>query len=247
MKAASGFGLLNSERWQMTIGIVAAMQCEIDGIRQKLEDEKIKIIGAFEFHVGRVSGHTVIIIVSGIGLVNAALATQMLISNFTVDLVINPGVAGALSEKLNVCDIVISKDSTYWDFDVRQLTTSFPFMRDHYFPADEKLYRLCISVCSECALPNKLYLGRVVSGQRFLSDLEIKKRLCADFGADCVEMEGAAVAHACFLGKVPYLIIRCISDCLNDNGLNAGLSFRKFLGQASLQLGKVLEKLIGAL
>jgi len=117
-------------------------------------------------------------------------------------------------------------------------------MKASSFLADETLLTKCLEVCSETIYPNKMIPGRVVSGQRFINDIEAKLKLHENMSADCVEMEGAAIAHACYLTKTPFLIIRSISDCLNDVGENSSKSFRTFLMSASAQLTKVLEKLI---
>ncbi len=117
-------------------------------------------------------------------------------------------------------------------------------MKDLYFSADDALLTKCMELCGETIYPNKMIIGRVVCGQRFVSDLKTKIMLHDNMSADCVEMEGAAIAHACYLTKTPYLIIRSISDCLNDVDENSSLSFRTFLNLASAQLTKILEKLI---
>jgi len=104
-----------------------------------------------------------------------------------------------------------------------------------------------LAVCGHIVQPNKMILGRIVSGQRFVTDLETKTKLRENIQADCVEMEGAAIAHACYFTDTPYLIIRSISDTLKHNDENASIAFREFLEMASRQLTAVLEKLINTL
>jgi len=231
----------------MKIGLVAAMECEINGINEYITEKENHIIQKFNFISGKIDSCEIVSVCCGIGLINAALATQLLINHFSADCIINPGVAGALSKELDVCDVVVSKDATYCDFNPQQLINNFPFMEDKFFPADKILYDKCLVACNDIIHPNKMMLGRVVSGQRFIADLETKLRFHENMQADCVEMEGAAIAHACYLADVPYLIIRSISDTLNHNDENASIAFREFLSMASLQLTKVLEKLIRSL
>jgi adenosylhomocysteine nucleosidase len=95
------------------IGLVAAMYCEIQGIDLLLTNTKCEELSQFKFLKGNLGTSEVITVCCGIGLVNSALATQLLINHFSVECIINPGVAGALSNELNVCDVVISRDSTY--------------------------------------------------------------------------------------------------------------------------------------
>ena len=230
----------------MKIGLIAAMECELNGINEYIVEKENYIINQFNFICGKIHSCEIVSVCCGIGLVNAALATQLLINHFSVNCVINPGVAGALSKELDICDVVISKDTTYWDFNPQQLINCFPFMEDKHFPAYKLLYDKCLIVCGDTIQPNKMVLGRVVSGQRFITDLDTKLRLNENMKADCVEMEGAAVAHACYLTKTPYLIIRSISDTLKHNDENASIAFRVFLQKASSQLTKILDKLLHA-
>lgn len=228
----------------MRIGMVAAMKCELVGIEALLTDVRQESHSQFVYSIGRLHNCEVITVISGIGLVNAALATQLMISLYDVDCVLNPGVAGGLSSELDVCDVVVSHSAAYWDFDMLQLMTGFPYLKQMCFHADETLGTMCMERCAGTVAPNRLILGRVVSGQRFVDDLETKERLRSVFLADCVEMEGAAVAHACALTNTPFLILRSISDTLNDLGEGSLLTFHAFLEKATAQLTKALDALI---
>jgi adenosylhomocysteine nucleosidase len=141
----------------MKIGLIGAMECELQGILAMLRDARQEMHPPYTFTAGYLHGCEIVAVCCGIGLVNAALATQALINCYDVDCVINPGVAGALSKELNVCDVVISDRVTYWDFDARQLLTGFPFLKYPYFPSDEALARLCLAHCSDVISPTSLY------------------------------------------------------------------------------------------
>ena len=231
----------------MKIGLVAAMQCEISGINSRMKGVLRTDINGFVFAQGEISGHKIISVCCGIGLVNAALATKLLIDNFKVDYLVNPGVAGGISEELAVCDVVVSKDSKYWEFSVEPLPKMCPNESQALYKADTYLHEKCLNYCKEEIAPYKLVPGRIVSGNKFVQDLETKTFLREKLQADCVEMEGAAVAHACNLTSTPYLIIRSISDSVMDNDENSLMAFNEFLPLAIVQLTNVVLKLIKSL
>ena len=124
-----------------------------------------------------------------------------------------------------------------------KLVMKFPHMADIHFTANTRLLEKCLKINGEILSPNKIVQGRVVSGQRFVSELSTKKLINEKMQADCIEMEGAAVAHACYLHNIPFVIIRSISDCLKDDGINASISFQQFLSKACLQLKIILKEL----
>ncbi|HEK9032715.1 TPA: 5'-methylthioadenosine/adenosylhomocysteine nucleosidase, partial [Clostridioides difficile] len=157
----------------------------------------------------------VVLVKCGIGKVNSALCAQILISEFKVDAIVNTGVAGALNEKLDVNDIVISTDAIQYDVD----TTAFgdpkgviPRMKTSVFKADERLIDAAYKSSVEEVKTHKVLKGRVVTGDKFINSKELKEELVNDFGGYCGEMEGGAIAHVCYLNNTPFVIIRAMSD-----------------------------------
>ncbi len=197
------------------IGIIGAMDEEVDILVELMNVAETIEKASLKFYKGTLENKDVVVVRCGIGKVNAALCAQILISEFDVDAVVNTGVAGALNENLDVYDIVISTDAIQYDFD----TTVFghkkgeiPRMDNSTFVANEKLINAAYESSKEEAKNHKVYKGRVVTGDKFISCANLKDELVNDFGAYCGEMEGAAIAHVCELNKTPFVIIRAMSD-----------------------------------
>ncbi len=205
---------------EVKIGIIGAMDEEILYLKNAMEEMREEN-GIF---FGKISGKNVILARSGIGKVNAALCADRLIREHGATHVINTGIAGAMKKGLRVLDFVASTDALYHDFDVTGFgyePTVIPRMEKSAFPADENL--LCAVQEAFLALSgaepflnHNLVLGRIASGDQFISNREAKERIQTVCSPSCVEMEGAAIAHACFLNKTPFLILRCMSDMADD-------------------------------
>lgn len=202
------------------IGIIGAMDLEVEELKSKLTDTKITKKAGMEFNEGTLNGANVVIVRSGIGKVNAALCVQILVDLFDITHVINTGVAGSLNAKLDIGDILISKDALHHDID----TTIFgyqlgevPQMGCREFSADERLMKLAQESCAKVNPDIHAIVGRVVSGDQFISSKEVKEKLIANFQGDCAEMEGASIAHGAYLNQIPFVIIRAISDKADDS------------------------------
>ena len=197
-----------------------------------------------KFHEGVLNGKEVVIVQCGIGKVNAGICVQILADIFQVDAVINTGVAGSLRSEINIGDIVVSSDSCEHDMDVRGLGYEpgiIPQMETSFFPADRTLVDAAKAVCAEVNSDIAVYEGRVVSGDQFISDGAVKDRLTATFDGYCAEMEGAAVAHAAFLNKIPYVVIRAISDKADGS---AHMDYPEFERAAAAHSAKLVENLV---
>lgn len=202
------------------IGIIGAMDEEVAYLKS-IATEKTEKDG---FVCGKIDGKEVVVVMSGIGKVNAALCAQKLILQFGVTHVINTGIAGAMAKGLKVLDMVASTDAVYHDFDTTGFgykPTVIPRMETSEFKADEKMIEAANKAfeelkSSEVFKGHNLINGRIASGDQFISNKEIKNKIIEICNPSCVEMEGAAIAHACYLNKVPYLVLRCMSDCADD-------------------------------
>ena len=201
-------------------GIIGAMESEVKELGQQLSNKEVVEYAGLTFLCGFLGGKNVVIVKSGIGKVNAALCAQALILKFNVTKVINTGIAGALRSGLGVFDFVISSEAVYHDFD----TTAFgykigqvPGMVER-FPADKKLGELALTAFdkTEFSKEHKAVIGVIASGDQFISDSKQKKTIQVNFDPSCVEMEGAAIAHACYLNKIPFVIVRCMSDMADE-------------------------------
>lgn len=202
------------------IGIIGAMESEVNALQNALSSVEKTEYCNLTFYKGELSGKKLVVVKSGIGKVNAALCTQILILKFGVTRVINTGIAGATGGSLGIFDFVVSTNAVYHDFD----TTAFGYKLGQVpglpekFTADEKMADCVVSAFNqtEFAKEHKIVKGLIASGDQFISAGEKKDFIKTNFEPLCVEMEGCAIAHACSVNKVPFVIIRCMSDMADD-------------------------------
>lgn len=221
------------------LGIIVAEDEEFFAIENIVKNISIKIIYDLEFLTGVINKSNIILVKSGVGKVNASRTTQILIDKFDVDYVLNVGSAGGVNESFNIGDIIIGTKVVQHDFDVSAFGREKGMVPDvgRFFCSDEVLVNRLISFSDSSLV---LRSGIVASGDRFITDINVKDFIFNEFGADCIEMEGAAVAQVCFLCRKPFVIIRSISD--KPNGSN-NIDFDKFLRVASLNCAKIIDKL----
>lgn len=226
------------------IGIIGAMEEEVDTLKESMQIDKITDLAGLKFYVGKLEERDVVVVKCGIGKVNAALCAQVLISEFKVNCIINTGVAGAIESSLDVQDMVISTDTMEHDFD----TTAFgdplgtiPRMDTSVFVADERLIAAAQKAGEEELSNIKILKGRIVSGDIFVSSKELKDKLESHFGAYAAEMEGAAIGHVCHLNKTPYLVIRAMSDKADGS---AHTNFAEFSLEAAKNSKKMMMHML---
>lgn len=203
------------------IGIIGAMDSEVEALFAQMSAKEKININNLTFYKGQLFGKEVVIVKCGIGKVNAALCTQLLILNFKVEKIINTGIAGATGEGLNQYDFVVSTAAVYHDVDVQIFgykPGQIPGMPEA-FDADSALADVAIKAFekSELAKEHKIIKGLVASGDQFIAGGEKKNFIVSTFKPACVEMEGGAIAHACYANKIPFAIIRCMSDCADES------------------------------
>lgn len=226
------------------IGIIGAMEVEVLALKEKMSLTEVRSIASLEFYVGTLKDHSVVVVQGGIGKVNAAMCTQILIDCFHVDAIVNTGVAGALSADLEIGDIVISSDTLQHDVDASGFgyqVGEIPRLGFLSFPADEHLIHLAEKATD--VLNNKIsvYVKRIVSGDQFISDAKKKEWLLETFDGYCTEMEGAAIAQVAYINKVPFVIIRSISDKADDS---AEMSFDTFVAMAAANSCRLIEHMM---
>ncbi len=226
------------------IGIIGAMELEVDTLKAQMTVASRTIKAGMEFFEGTLGSAQVVIVRCGIGKVNAAMCVQILADLFQVTHVINTGVAGSLNAGLDIGDIVISKDVIHHDMDVRVFGYALgqvPQLDTLAFPGDENLIRLALSSCEEANPGLHTAVGRIVSGDQFISGKEVKDKLITEFQADCTEMEGAAIAHAAYLNGIPFVVIRAISDKADDS---AEMDYPTFEREAAGHCARLVEVLV---
>lgn len=197
------------------IGIIGAMDEEVDLLKKNANITNITKIAEMEFCEAILNNKNVVIVKCGMGKVNAGICAHTLINIFNCKKIINTGVAGSLDDKLNIGDIVVSVDAVQHDYDVTEIgfkKGEIPYTGLYAFPADENMRAVAKEVLNKSDLNIKYYEGRICSGDQFISTMDEKNAITSYFGGLCAEMEGAAIAQTCYLNKTPYLIIRAISD-----------------------------------
>lgn len=216
----------------MKLGIIGAMEQEVSQLKEKMEVDRTIEKASMIFVSGKLNNKNVVIVRSGIGKVNAAVCTQILVDEFGVDMVINTGIAGSLQNEINIGDIVLSTDAITHDMDATGFGYKvgvIPQMDNSVFVADEKLRTVAKKVCEEVNPDIQVFEGRVLSGDQFISDHDKKEWLVKEFAGSCTEMEGAAIAQAAYLNKKPFLIIRAISDKADNS---AEMDYQEFEAKA---------------
>ncbi len=226
------------------IGIIGAMEEEVAILINKMEIKEEVEKASMRFYQGVLCNREVVIVKSGIGKVNAASCAQILIDLFEVNTLINTGIAGSLDAKIDIGDIVISSDALHHDMDARLFGYDIgqvPRMDTLAFPADSSLVAKA-KEANELVNPEiNTFVGRVVSGDRFIADKAVKNTIINNFSAMCTEMEGAAIAHVAYLNNISYVIIRAISDKSDDS---ATVDYPVFEKQAIVHSVRLVENLL---
>lgn len=227
----------------MTIGIIGAMEEEVSLLKEEMDIKETVEYATMTFCKGVLCGKNVVIVRSGIGKVNAAACTQILVDKFNVDVLVNTGVAGSLDATIDIGDVVISTDLVEHDMDTSVFGDPLgqvPRMDTFSFPADPVLIEKAVVANQEANPDIRTFTGRIVSGDQFVSSKEVKEKLVNVFQGRCTEMEGAAIAHAAYLNKVSCVIIRAISDKADNSAEMDYPTFEKLAIECSVRLMKNL-------
>ncbi|MCR4956335.1 MAG: 5'-methylthioadenosine/adenosylhomocysteine nucleosidase [Lachnospiraceae bacterium] len=221
------------------LGIIGAMEVEVAKLKERMEHVEVTEKAGMHFYKGILNGGEVVVVQAGIGKVNAAACTQCLIDTYQPDYVINTGIGGSLNAEINICDVVLSTDAIEHDMDA----TIFDYPYGHVpgmdvlaFEADEKLRAIAKEACEKVNPHIGVFEGRIVSGDQFISSKEKKEWLVNTFHGFCTEMEGASIAHVAHINKVPFLIIREISDKADESAQMDYPTFEKNAIECSVRL-----------
>lgn len=226
----------------MKIGIIFAMEEEINEMKKISEITNEFEMFGIKFYETFIDGKTCILALCGVGKVNSARCTQIIIDIMKVDFIINVGVAGGLSDSLNVCDVVIGNKLVQHDFDITAFNHEKGYIPNVgvYLESDE--YLLHIAQCAKKELKNThFHVGTIASGDIFCTDAKMSQKINKKFNALCVDMEGASIAQTAFLSGVPFLVLRAISDKPNNQNV---ITYEKFLEISSKTVTKFLKAMI---
>lgn len=224
------------------IGIIAAMESEIAAIKKEMKIDRILTIAGLEFCEGVARETYFVAVQCGLGKVNAALATQILIDHFSVNAIINVGCAGSLNNSLDIGDFVVSTEVVQHDYDVSSLGCEkgeILYIGKIAFEADPYLISAACEAIAAAAPNRRAVAGRICSGDQFISTNAQKQNIIDNFGGACAEMEGAAVGQTAYLNGVPFVIVRAMSD----KGDSAE-DFKKYVDQVTREGAEVVLKML---
>lgn len=213
------------------IGIIGAMKSEVEALQAQMEQVTVSTISGVDYYCGLLQGKEVVVAQCGVGKVFAAICAQTMILTFHPDCVINTGVAGGLSTDLAVGDVTVATTLVQHDMDTSALGDPIGLISGInvvHFPADEAVSQKLANAAAKvgCAVKR----GTIVSGDQFISAPEQKAKLHKDFDAVACEMEGASIAHVCYVNQVPFAVLRAISDSANGDG---AMEFTEFVQLAA--------------
>ena len=206
---------LKRERgFQMIIGIMGAMPDEVEQLCAKLENVTVEPYGGVEYHKGTLAGKEVVVCCAGMGKANAAATTQVLITKFGAEKIIFSGIAGNMTSKIGIGDVVIGKTVLYHDAQLDMICQNPPFLKE--YTGDPALIAAAEKACADAGV--KALAGKIATGDMFVGDSATKAAIEAKCAPDCVEMEGAAVSQIAAKNDVPCVILRAMSDNADEDG-----------------------------
>ena len=235
------------DRSQLKIGIIGAMETEVELLRGEAGAASHACVAGMDFCEGVFDGKPVVIAQCGVGKVNAAICAQIMITRFQVNRIINTGVAGSLDLRVRIGDLVISADAVQHDMDARPLGCrqgEIPYSDLSVFPADPDLRRIARAAAEEIEPEIGIFEGRICSGDQFIASRESKRMIKQEFDGLCCEMEGAAIAQVCHVNRVPWVILRAISDCADDS---EEVSYAQFVDKAARTSARIVRSFIARL
>ena len=224
------------------IGIIFAMEEELKELLKYLNIEKEYNIFDLKFYEGKICNLDCVLVKCGVGKVNAARTTQILIDNIQVDFIFNIGVAGGVSDILKVGDIVIGQSLVQHDFDITAFNHEKGYIPEVgvYIDSDEYLFKIANEVLTANNDIN-VVSGIIASGDIFCTELRMGQKINTKFNALCVEMEGASIAQICYLSHIPFLVLRSISDTPNNDNV---ITYEKFLESSSKNIADAMHMII---
>jgi len=225
----------------MRVAVVCAIEKEYEALRSRSDIKETMIISGKRFFRGILGGKEIICCISGMGKVNAAAVTEALILKFAPDVVINSGVCGGIDPEYRCGDVVIVSDCVQHDVDTTPLGDERAEITDigvKYFPCDNKVVSDFAAAARGCLTDFSVRIGRIATGDQFISSDEKSKEIAELFDADCVDMETCSIAQVCYLNETPFCAVRAISDSGSDSAFE---SYEAFLDAVVGNSVKILE------
>ncbi|MCI8654659.1 MAG: 5'-methylthioadenosine/adenosylhomocysteine nucleosidase [Clostridia bacterium] len=226
------------------IGIIAAMEEEKDAIKNIMENIKESKIYELTFIEGTINDRECVLVESGVGKVNSSRTAQIMIDKYEIEYIINVGSAGSATDELRIGDIVIGKKIIQHDFDITAFGHNKGYISNigEHIISDEQLVKKFEKIIKEINNKEiKIKVGTIATGDIFCTEIKMKNKIKEKFQADAIEMEAASIAQVCYLDKIPFIILRSISD--TPNGKNK-ITFEQYLELASKRCAEILKKAI---
>lgn len=217
------------------IGIIGPAEEEILDFIKDMNIEQIEEYAMLKFHIGKYKDTPCIALFSGVGKVNASVATQILITKYGVNYIILNGVAGALTVNLKVGDIVIATEVAHHDVEKEIIMEYHPYIPNNFFKTDQ----IAIKLLKENFRIQEIHYGKLVTGEYFVTH-ETRQAIINKFSPLCVDMESAAIAQVCYVNKIPFTVIRSISDFADENGTK---SFENNIEKTAIKATDITKKL----
>lgn len=222
------------------IGIIGAMDVETALLLSKMTVLAKTEVAGFTYHACKYNELELIITTCGVGKVNAASCTQIMIDRFSPTAIINTGIAGGMKDHIKVCDVVISTELTYHDVRKEQMKSCFPFKES--FKPCKNLYDLAIDATQSIHSTEFVcHTGKIVTGDSFVSDPVLKEKIQLSHDPACVDMESSAIAHIADINSIPFIVFRSISDNADDD---ATLSYEEFESKAADNSAQIVLKML---
>lgn len=224
------------------IGIVVAMKVEKVAIEEKMIDKTNETVYNLPFVIGKIGNTECILVQSGVGKVNAARTTQVLIDKYKPEIIINAGVGGSINPELNIGDVVISNKVYQHDFDITAFDHPKGYVPEvgEYIECDKKLLNSFYNIINEIDDKNyQIKTGIIASGDQFCTEIEHNKKIRKYFNADIVDMECSSIAQVAYLDNIPFIGIRSVSDVPNGNNVS---TYKENVELASEISSKILKK-----
>lgn len=228
------------------VGIIGAMEIEIEKIVSSMENHAEEKVGHLVYHTGIIQDRKCVAAVCGEGKVNSAICAQTMILHYSPCCVINVGVAGGIGKNVAIGDLVAGVSVVQHDFDLTPLgypLGEVPLLKKAFLPTDEALTKLALE-CAAKVYDGDLHEGIIASGDQFIAGPECFRYIRETFGAMAAEMEGASIGQVCALNEVPFAVLRAISD---NGDSTAHVDFPKFAAEAADRSQKLIVELLSQL
>ncbi len=228
---------------KVDIGIIGAMEPEVNGLIEALSEHNEELYGGVLFHTGLLEGKRVAVAKCGVGKVFAAICTEAMICRYAPSLVVNTGVGGAVADGLSTGSVVVATSLCQYDMDTSPIGDPVGLIsgiNKIYFDTDKRAVDILLGAAGELGV--FVTSGVIATGDRFVASPEEKSRIAKGFGASACEMEGGAVAHAAFVNSTPFAVVRAISDSADGSAAEDYPTFLPKAAAVSLAMTRALVK-----